>query len=78
MTGETRELMYAVVHFGGHDFSCGVRAWEDAATYEAMKADLLGALRAAQHGRHGARHGHVLPRRAVRRCATSSSRAGGA
>jgi hypothetical protein len=42
ITGDTREAMYAVLHFGGHDFSCGVRAWEDHPTYEAMKADLLG------------------------------------
>jgi alpha-amylase/alpha-mannosidase (GH57 family) len=41
MTGETREMMYAMLHFGGHDFSCGIRAWEDQATYDAMKADLL-------------------------------------
>jgi hypothetical protein len=41
ITGDTREAMYAVLHFGGHDFSCGVRAWEDRPTYEAMKADLL-------------------------------------
>ena len=47
MTGETRELMYAVIHFGSHDFSCGVRAWEGAALYEEMKADLL-----ARYARH--------------------------
>jgi alpha-amylase/alpha-mannosidase (GH57 family) len=41
MTGERREAMYAVLHFGGHDFSCGIRAWEDGPTYDAMKADLL-------------------------------------
>jgi alpha-amylase/alpha-mannosidase (GH57 family) len=46
-TTETRELTYAVIHFGGHDFSCGVRAWEDASTYDAMKADLIG--RYAEH-----------------------------
>jgi len=40
-TGETRETMYALVHYGGHDFTCGIRAWEDPATYDAMKADLL-------------------------------------
>ncbi|HSE93788.1 MAG TPA: DUF3536 domain-containing protein [Methylomirabilota bacterium] len=42
MTGEVREAMYALLHFGGHDFSCGIRGWEDPQTYEAMKADLLG------------------------------------
>jgi alpha-amylase/alpha-mannosidase (GH57 family) len=41
ITGDTREAMYAVLHFGGHDFSCGVRAWEDRPAYEAMKEDLL-------------------------------------
>ena len=46
-TGESRELTYAVIHFGGHDFSCGVRTWEDAVTYETMKTDLLGGY--AQH-----------------------------
>jgi hypothetical protein len=30
-----------MLHFGGHDFSCGMRAWEDQATYDAMKTDLL-------------------------------------
>ena len=47
VTGETRELTYAVIHFGSHDFTCGVRAWEDTATYEAMKVDLL--ARYAEH-----------------------------
>jgi alpha-amylase/alpha-mannosidase (GH57 family) len=41
VTGDVREAMYALLHFGGHDFSCGIRGWEDAPTYEAMKADLL-------------------------------------
>jgi hypothetical protein len=41
VTGESRELVYAVIHFGSHDFSCGVRAWEDAAGYATMKKDLL-------------------------------------
>ena len=43
-TGETRDMMYALLHFGGHDFSCGIRAWDDQATYDAVKADLLGRL----------------------------------
>jgi len=42
MTGETRNAMYAMLHFGGHDFSCGIRPWIDQATYDAMRADLLG------------------------------------
>ena len=41
VTGEVRDATFAVLHFGGHDFSCGVRAWEAPRAYEAMKADLL-------------------------------------
>jgi len=41
VTGETRDLMYAVLHFGGHDFSCGIRSDEGGEAYESMKADLL-------------------------------------
>ncbi len=41
LTGERREMVYALAHFGGHDFSCGVRTWDDQATYDALKADLL-------------------------------------
>jgi alpha-amylase/alpha-mannosidase (GH57 family) len=41
LTGATRDLQYAVLHFGGHDFSCGIRAYADAAGYDTMKADLL-------------------------------------
>ena len=44
ITGETRDMMYALLRFGGHDFSCGIRAWDDQATYDAVKADLLGRL----------------------------------
>jgi alpha-amylase/alpha-mannosidase (GH57 family) len=40
-TGETRETMSALAHFGGHDFSCGVRTWDDQATYDVLKSDLL-------------------------------------
>jgi alpha-amylase/alpha-mannosidase (GH57 family) len=47
ITGETREAMYAVLHFGGHDFSCGIRGYEDPESYEVTKADLL--RRYAQH-----------------------------
>ncbi len=42
VTGEAQTLTYAVIHFGGHDFSCGVGTREDATAYETMKADLLG------------------------------------
>jgi alpha-amylase/alpha-mannosidase (GH57 family) len=41
LTGEVRDAMYAVLHFGGHDFACGVRAWEDGGVYERIKTDLL-------------------------------------
>jgi len=41
LTGETREAMYAVLHFGGHDFACGIRSYDDHAVYDRMKADLL-------------------------------------
>ncbi len=40
-TGESREMVYALAYFGGHDFSCGVRTWDDQATYDALKTDLL-------------------------------------
>jgi hypothetical protein len=40
-TGETRETMYALLHFGGHDFTCALRAWEGRAGYDRMKDDLL-------------------------------------
>ena len=41
VTGETRNLQYAVLHFGGHDFSCGVRPYEDERSYDTLKSDLL-------------------------------------
>ena len=41
ITGESRDLQYTVLHFGGHDFSCGIRTYDPAA-YDKMKADLLG------------------------------------
>jgi alpha-amylase/alpha-mannosidase (GH57 family) len=41
VTGETREAAYALLHFGGHDFSCALQAWEGRAAYERMKDDLL-------------------------------------
>jgi alpha-amylase/alpha-mannosidase (GH57 family) len=47
ITGEGRDLMYAVLHFGGHDISCGIRSDEGSESYESMKADLL--RRFAQH-----------------------------
>ncbi|HEU4366636.1 MAG TPA: DUF3536 domain-containing protein [Methylomirabilota bacterium] len=41
VTGETREAMYALMHFGGHDFTCALRAWEGQAAYDRLKDDLL-------------------------------------
>jgi alpha-amylase/alpha-mannosidase (GH57 family) len=40
ITGDALEAAYAVLHFGGHDFSCGVRPWRDIADYQTMAADL--------------------------------------
>jgi alpha-amylase/alpha-mannosidase (GH57 family) len=40
-TGEARDLVYAVLHFGGHDFSCGIRSDPGLEAYESLKADLL-------------------------------------
>jgi Domain of unknown function (DUF3536)/Glycosyl hydrolase family 57 len=40
-TGETGDAVYALLHFGGHDVSCGVGAYDEVA-YARMKADLLG------------------------------------
>jgi alpha-amylase/alpha-mannosidase (GH57 family) len=40
ITGDVRDAVYAVLHFGGHDFVCGVRSWEDATVYAAVKEDL--------------------------------------
>ena len=41
ITGEAWEAMYALLHFGGHDVTCALRAWEGRATYDRMKEDLL-------------------------------------
>jgi alpha-amylase/alpha-mannosidase (GH57 family) len=41
ITGEVKQSVFGVLHFGGHDFACGVRAFEDRRTYEEMKVDLL-------------------------------------
>jgi alpha-amylase/alpha-mannosidase (GH57 family) len=46
VTGDEADVSYAVVHFGGHDFACGVRGYTDVAGYEAVKNDLL-----ARYGR---------------------------
>jgi alpha-amylase/alpha-mannosidase (GH57 family) len=41
ITGESRELQYTVLHFGGHDFSCGIRTDEGPDSYDTLKTDLL-------------------------------------
>jgi alpha-amylase/alpha-mannosidase (GH57 family) len=41
VSGETWEGMYALVHFGGHDVACTLRAWEGAVAYDRVKEDLL-------------------------------------
>ena len=41
ITGEAWETMYALMHFGGHDVSCALRAWEGRAAYDHMKEELL-------------------------------------
>jgi alpha-amylase/alpha-mannosidase (GH57 family) len=41
ITGEAGSLQYAVLHFGGHDFSCGIRIYEDKDSYNTLKTDLL-------------------------------------
>ncbi len=41
VTGDARDAVYGLLHFGGHDFTCGIRAWEDAESYETLKASLL-------------------------------------
>jgi alpha-amylase/alpha-mannosidase (GH57 family) len=55
ITAEARDLLYAVVHFGGHDFSCGIRTYEDQESYDTLKADLL--RRYAQRSIAGMVHG---------------------
>jgi alpha-amylase/alpha-mannosidase (GH57 family) len=41
LTGEIREALYAVAHFGGHDITCGVRLSDDPAAYAALERELL-------------------------------------
>ncbi|MBI3629320.1 MAG: DUF3536 domain-containing protein, partial [Candidatus Rokubacteria bacterium] len=40
VTGETDEAVYAVLHYGGHDFHCGVRGSEGREAYDTMAAEL--------------------------------------
>jgi hypothetical protein len=41
ITGESWEGMYALLHFGGHDVTCALRAWEGRVAYDGVKEDLL-------------------------------------
>jgi alpha-amylase/alpha-mannosidase (GH57 family) len=41
ITGDVWEGLYALVHFGGHDVTCALRAWEGPAVYDQVKDDLL-------------------------------------
>ena len=40
-TGQIRDALYAVAHFGGHDITCGVRLDGDPAAYAGLRRDLL-------------------------------------
>ena len=44
VTGDTADAVYALLHFGGHDVSCGVGPYDEAG-YERMKGDLLDRYR---------------------------------
>ena len=48
ITDESTTAGYAVLHLGGHDLQCGVRAGVTPEWYEAMKSGLAGAL--VEHG----------------------------
>ncbi|HKX17547.1 MAG TPA: DUF3536 domain-containing protein [bacterium] len=48
ITAEATTAGYAVLHLGGHDLQCGVRADATPEWYEAMKTGLAGAL--VEHG----------------------------
>ena len=64
---------YALLHVGGHDVSCALRAWEGRAAYDRMKNDLLARYAPLLAGRHGRADRRALPGRDVRPCPTSSS-----
>jgi alpha-amylase/alpha-mannosidase (GH57 family) len=48
ITGDASTAAYAVLHVGGHDIQCGVRAGVTKEWYDGMKTSLTGAL--AAHG----------------------------
>jgi alpha-amylase/alpha-mannosidase (GH57 family) len=41
VTGQVRDAVYAVAHFGGHDITCGVRLGGGPVAYAALRDDLL-------------------------------------
>jgi alpha-amylase/alpha-mannosidase (GH57 family) len=41
ITGDAKDATYAVLHFGAQDLTCGVRSWEDRASYDELKSDLI-------------------------------------
>ena len=65
VTGEAREAMYAMLHFGGHDFTCAVRPWEDADRYDRHQERPPRPLLPLHRARHGPGHGSALPGRAL-------------
>jgi alpha-amylase/alpha-mannosidase (GH57 family) len=40
ITGDQWEGVYALAHFGGHDVTCALRAWEGPAAYDRVRDDL--------------------------------------
>ena len=44
ITGEAVRFMFSVVRFGSHDFKGGVTAFNDEATYEAMREEMVAAF----------------------------------
>jgi alpha-amylase/alpha-mannosidase (GH57 family) len=41
VTGDAWEGIYALAHFGGHDVTCAMRAWEGRPVYDRVKQDLV-------------------------------------
>jgi alpha-amylase/alpha-mannosidase (GH57 family) len=44
ITLESKEISYALLHLGDHDFNCGVRSFIDEATYMEMKTEITSAF----------------------------------
>jgi alpha-amylase/alpha-mannosidase (GH57 family) len=41
LTNNTEELLYAAIHFGDHNLSCGVRRWDGEEVYKNIYSDLV-------------------------------------